>query len=686
MQKLLLFLPLLFSLISFGQSADIFISEYVDGSSGHQAIELYNGTGQPVNLKSYTLKMSSSGAGWAWNATTSAIDSVYILQLGDIVLPNDSVYVICNEAATRTGFRDHVDLFVDATTGLPGSKIIGYNGNDAVGLFKKGVLIDVFGPEIVTASPVPDVDVAGVTGAGADHTLIRKPAVMNGNTNWAVSAGTTTENSEWIVKDKNDASNLGKHLQSNLFISEYIDGSSGHQAIEVYNGTGKTISLDGYSLKMSSSGAGWAWNSTTSAIDSLYIFNFGEVSLGKDSVYVICNEAATRTGFRDHVDLFVDATTGLPGSKIVGYNGNDAIGLFINNILVDVVGPEKSDSASVPDFDVAGVTGAGADHTLIRKTTVTKGNTNWPASAGTSADDSEWIVKAKNDASNLGNYEQSTLIISEYVDGSSGHQAIELYNGTGNPVNLKNYSLKMSSSGAGWAWNATNSAIDSIYILQLGDILLAADSVYVICNEAATRTGFRDHVDLFVDGTTGLPGSKIIGYNGNDAIGLFYNNVLVDVVGPEIVFAASIPDFDAAGVTGAGADHTLLRKPAIKKGNTNWPASAGTNADDSEWIVKDKNDASNLGVHNKVVTSVQINETGLTRIYPNPFSETLNISTSEEISSINITNITGQTVYTNKQIDRNQVINTATFRNGIYIVSMVTSVGEKVSYKIVKNQ
>jgi len=686
MQKILLFLPLLFSLISFGQSNDLFISEYIDGSSGHQAIELYNGTGQPVNLKSYTLKMSSSGAGWAWNATTSAIDSLYILQLGDIVLPNDSVYVICNEAATRTGFRDHVDLFVDATTGLPGSKIIGYNGNDAVGLFKKGVLIDVFGPEIVTVSPVPDVDVAGVTGVGADHTLLRKPAVMKGNTNWAVSAGTTKENSEWIVKDKNDASNLGTHLQSNLFISEYIDGSSGHQAIEVYNGTGKTISLNGYSLKMSGSGAGWAWNTSTSSIDSLYIFTFGEVALGKDSVYVICNEAATRTGFRDHVNVFVDGTTGLPGSKIIGYNGNDAIGLFLNDILVDVVGPEKSDSATVPDFDVAGVKGAGADHTLLRKTTVNKGNTDWTASAGTSENDSEWIVKAKNDASNLGNYEQSTLFISEYIDGSSGHQAIELYNGTGAPVNLKDYTLKMSGSGAGWAWNGTTSAIDSIYILQLGDIVLPHDAVYVICNEAATRTGFRDSVDLFVDGTTGLPGSKIIGYNGNDAIGLFLNNVLVDVVGPELVFASSIPDFDAAGVTGAGADHTLIRKPAITKGNTNWPVSGGTNADDSEWIVKEKNDASNLGMHNKVITSVAKNEMGLVNVYPNPFTQMLTVNTTESTSSISITNITGQSVYKNNQVERVMNINTSGFKNGIYIISLVTVTGERYSRKIIKNQ
>ena len=30
---------------------------------------------------------------------------------------------------------------------------------------------------------------------------------------------------------------------------------------------------------------------------------------------------------------------------------------------------------------------------------------------------------------------------------------------------------------------------------------------------------------------------------------------------------------------------TLVRKCAIEQGNSDWTASAGTNADDSEWII-----------------------------------------------------------------------------------------------------
>ena len=47
-------------------------------------------------------------------------------------------------------------------------------------------------------------------------------------------------------------------------------------------------------------------------------------------------------------------------------------------------------------WDVAGVTDATKDHTLVRLGTVASGNYgNWELSAGTSAADSEWVVLNK---------------------------------------------------------------------------------------------------------------------------------------------------------------------------------------------------------------------------------------------------------------------------------------------------
>ena len=55
--------------------------------------------------------------------------------------------------------------------------------------------------------------------------------------------------------------------------------------------------------------------------------------------------------------------------------------------------------------------------------------------------------------------------------------------------------------------------------------------------------------------------------------------------------------WEVAGEADATKDHTLVRKCSVTDGNTDWAASAGTNADDSEWVVYDQNTWDNLGSH-----------------------------------------------------------------------------------------
>ena len=55
---------------------------------------------------------------------------------------------------------------------------------------------------------------------------------------------------------------------------------------------------------------------------------------------------------------------------------------------------------------------------------------------------------------------------------------------------------------------------------------------------------------------------------------------------------------DVAGVSNGTKDHTLVRKSSVQSGNTDWAASAGTSADDSEWIVLDIDDLlQHIGSH-----------------------------------------------------------------------------------------
>ena len=61
-------LPILmlgFVSLIFAQAADLFFSEYVEGSSNNKAIEIFNGTGAPVDLSQYTVKLASNGGTWS---------------------------------------------------------------------------------------------------------------------------------------------------------------------------------------------------------------------------------------------------------------------------------------------------------------------------------------------------------------------------------------------------------------------------------------------------------------------------------------------------------------------------------------------------------------------------------------------------------------------------------------------
>jgi len=148
---------------------------------------------------------------------------------------------------------------------------------------------------------------------------------------------------------------------SDLIISEYGEGSGNNKYIELYNGTGGTIDLSEYRI--------WRINNGGSA------------------------------------DATIVAVTDLPdGGPGTSFNGDDAVGLAKDDgsglyFLIDAVGTDGPDPGS--GWAVAGTGGATKDNTLVRKDTVCDPNTDWVESAGTNATDSEWIVLASNDWSDI---------------------------------------------------------------------------------------------------------------------------------------------------------------------------------------------------------------------------------------------------------------------------------------------
>ena len=123
-------------------------------------------------------------------------------------------------------------------------------------------------------------------------------------------------------------------------------------------------------------------------------------NLAANSVYIICTDAADPA-------IIAKADLTLPYESPVHYNGNDAIAIFgIDgsgnfSIIMDVIG-NLTDPGTGNGWSVGGTENATKDHTLVRKSSISKGNTNWENSAGTSASDSEWEVKDVDDWTSLG--------------------------------------------------------------------------------------------------------------------------------------------------------------------------------------------------------------------------------------------------------------------------------------------
>ena len=194
--------------------------------------------------------------------------------------------------------------------------------------------------------------------------------------------------------DSSDVNNGGGSGNEtvNLFFSEYAEGSSNNKYVEIYNPSSTTVNLNNYQIKGTNNGTAWGDNGER------------ELALGgnlaANSVYIICTDAADPA-------IIAKADLALPYESPVHYNGNDAIAIFgIDGsgnftVIMDVIGVQSSDPGPA-GWNVAGVTGATKDHTLVRKSSISKGNTNWENSAGTSASDSEWEVKDVDDWTSLG--------------------------------------------------------------------------------------------------------------------------------------------------------------------------------------------------------------------------------------------------------------------------------------------
>jgi len=136
-----------------------------------------------------------------------------------------------------------------------------------------------------------------------------------------------------------------------IFFSEYIEGSGFNKAIEIANFTGANVDLSEYNLRRQSNGSG-SWD---------FKYNLSG-RLNQGDVIVLANSLTTDNVLKSKADvLIVDSFPDNPSP--LNFNGNDPIGLFKNDILIDIVGTFNNSN----DF--------GKNITLQRKESITAPNT-----------------------------------------------------------------------------------------------------------------------------------------------------------------------------------------------------------------------------------------------------------------------------------------------------------------------
>jgi uncharacterized repeat protein (TIGR01451 family) len=165
---------------------------------------------------------------------------------------------------------------------------------------------------------------------------------------------------------------------TDLFFSEYIEGSSNNKALEIYNGTDATVDLSEYVVELYSNGSSTPGNTLTlSAITD---------TMDSGEVLVIANASAAQA-ILDVADIT---------SSVTFFNGDDAIALKHNGTLIDVIGVIGSDPGSF--WGTSPTTTQ--NNTLVRKDDVCAGQ---PAGFPDPSDISdEWSGYASNTFSYLG--------------------------------------------------------------------------------------------------------------------------------------------------------------------------------------------------------------------------------------------------------------------------------------------
>ncbi len=240
----------------------------------------------------------------------------------------------------------------------------------------------------------------------------------------------------------------------------------------------------------------------------------------------------------------------------------------------------------------------------------------------------------------------SELFFSEYVEGSSYNKALEIVNLTSNNVDLSPYTIKRQSGGN---WETPLQLIGTIFV----------NDVYVIINSDTENADLIREQDLAVANATPMT------FNGDDRVGLFKNDVLIDIIG------------DLNGTDVFALDITLRRNSNITEPTTDYNERR-------DWTYYEKDITSDIGNFNGTLSVSNNNILDTFKMYPNPTNGNfVNIETVSDTEVI-IYNALGKVVKTTRITSDKNSIDISKLSKGVYFVKLEAN-KKSITQKLIRN-
>lgn len=215
---------------------------------------------------------------------------------------------------------------------------------------------------VTAASPSLDGYVDYMTTSGS--LLVTRPAVGEADVTGTLTVTATNGAvSNSITINVSVPAEVAASSISELFISEYAEGSSSNKYIEIYNGTGADVDLTSYSVELYSNGG-------TDIAQSLDLTG----TLADGDVLIIANSSANQT-------ILDEADYALAYPSVPNWNGNDVVTLSKDGTIIDIIGTIGDDSNFAKDV------------TLVRNSDITGPNAVYTIA--------EWTVNPSDDWSDI---------------------------------------------------------------------------------------------------------------------------------------------------------------------------------------------------------------------------------------------------------------------------------------------